>query len=375
MTVAWWARLRSRVESWLRPRTAAERDLQDEIDFHLSQETGLRAERGLDPDAARSAAERDFGNVTLVKEVTRATWRWTSVERTMQDVRYAIRTLRRTPGLTAAATVSLALGIGANTAIFQLLDAVGLRSLPVERPQELVEVQIAHPRSRMGGFRGRRPELTYAQWEQIRQHQQALSHLFAWNTATFNLSTGGEMRIASGLLVSGDFFRVLGVAPILGRSLTEVDDQPSCHSPAAVISHGFWEREFGRDPHVLGRRLSLDRQSVNIVGVMPPSFYGVEVGRGFDVAVPLCAERLMRSESGFDNRDVWWLAVIGRLKPGWTREQAADHLPSISPAVFDSTVPPTYRSDAVKEYREFALTALPAASGVSNLRRDYETPL
>ncbi len=370
-----WARLRSRLASWLRPRAANERDLQEEIDFHLSQEARLHTERGLSPDSARATAQRDFGNITLVKEATRAMWGWTSVERATQDVRYACRTLLRTPGFTAVAALSLALGIGANTAIFQLLDAVGFRSLPVQRPEELVEVQIAHPRSRMGAFKGRRPELTYAQWQQIRNHQQAFSGLFAWNTTAFNLSTGGEVRIASGLFVSGDMFRVLGVQPVLGRSLTDADDQPGCSSPPAIISHGFWEREFGRDPQVIGRRLSLDRQAAHVVGVMPRSFYGVEVGRQFDVALPLCAERLINIESGFDKQDVWWLAVIGRLNAGWSREQASDHLRSISTGVFDQTVPPSYRADSAKSYREFKLSALPAASGVSNLRRDYQTPL
>ena len=373
--MTWWARVRSRLESWLRPRASNERDLQDEIDFHLSQEARLHAERGLSPDKAQSAARRDFGNIALVKEATRAMWGWTSVERATQDVRYACRTLLRTPGFTAVAMLSLALGIGANTAIFQLLDAVGLRSLPVEHPEELAEVQIAHPRSRMGGFRGRRPELTYAQWQQIRDHQQAFSGLLAWNTTGFNLSTGGEVRIAAGLFVSGDMFRVLGVQPVLGRSLTDADDRPACSTPPAIISHGFWEREFGRDSQVIGRRLSLDRQTVHIVGVTPRSFYGVEVGRQFDVALPLCAERLMNRESGFDKQDVWWLAVIGRLKPGWSLEQATEQLRSISAGVFDQTVPPTYRADAAKTYREFKLSALPAATGVSNLRRDYQTPL
>jgi putative ABC transport system permease protein len=373
--MTWWTRVRSRLEHWLRPRAANERDLQDEIDFHLSEEARLQAERGLAPENAHAAARRDFGNVILIKEATRAMWGWTSVERVTQDVRHACRTLLRTPGFTAVATLSLALGIGANTAIFQLLDAVGLRSLPVERPHELIEVQIAHPRSRIGAFRGRRPELTYAQWQQIRNHQQAFSGLFAWGTTGFNLSSGGEVRIASGMMVSGDMFRVLGVPAVLGRTLTVADDQRGCTAPPAVISHGFWEREFGGDPHVVGRHLSLERHAAHVVGVMPRSFYGVEVGRQFDVAIPLCAQELIGSESALDAHDTWWLAVIGRLNPGWSRERAADHLRSISPAVFDGTVPPAYRADAAKAYRESELTALPAASGVSNLRRDYETPL
>lgn len=373
--MSWWTRVGSGLQSWLRPGATSERDLQDEIDFHLAQETRLHAERGLSHENARSAALRDFGNVGLVEEATRAMWGWTSVERATQDVRYACRTLLRTPGFTAVAAVSLALGIGANTAIFQLLDAVGFRSLPVERPGELVEVQIAHPRSRIGGFRGRRPELTYPQWHQIQTHQDAFSGLLAWNTTTFNLSTGGEARIASGLFVSGDTFRVLGIQPVLGRTMTEADDQPGCTMPPAIISHGFWEREFGGAPDVIGRRLTLDRQPVHIAGVMPRSFFGVEVGRQFDIAVPLCAERLISADSSIDKRDAWWLAVIGRLKPGWSPEQASDHLRAISAGVFEQTVPPTYRADSTKEYREFKLTALPAASGVSNLRRDYQTPL
>ena len=374
--MSWWGRLWSRVAPSLLQRSQDERDLQAEIEFHLAEEARLRVDRGLSPEQALVGARRDFGNIGLVRETTRAMWGSTSIERTMQDVRYACRTLRRTPAFTAVAVVSLALGIGANAAVFQLLDAVRLRALPVEQPADLVEVQIVHPRSRTGGFTGRRPELTYAQWQQIHEQQQAFSGAFAWGTSGFNLASGGEARYASGLWVSGDFFNVLGIAATMGRVLTPADDHAGCEGGGVVISHGFWQREFGGSPAVVGRPISLERRPFTIIGVTPASFYGVEVGRSFDVAVPLCAEPLLTGEnSTIDKRDSWWLATIGRLKPGWTREQAASHLESISAGIFAATVPPTYRADSAKTYENFKLTALPAASGVSTLRRDYETPL
>ena len=371
-----WRRWLTRLIPSILHRARDERDLQAEIDFHLEQETRLRHERGVTPDQALLAARRDFGNITLVKEATRAMWGWTSVDRAAQDVRYACRTLLQTPAFTGVAVVSLALGIGANTAVFQLLDAVRLRHLPVESPAELVEVQIAYPRSRSGAFRGRRPELTFAHWEQIRQHQQAFSGLFAWSTAVFNLAPSGEARYANGLWVSGDFFQVLGVKPLMGRLITSDDDRAGCDTGAAVISHAFWQRELGGHPSTIGRTLTLERRPFTVVGITPPEFYGVEVGRSFDVAVPLCTEPLIRGENGaLDKRDSWWLAVIGRLRPGLTREQASAYLQSVSAGIFEATVPPTYRPELAEPFRAFKLTALPAASGVSNLRRDYETPL
>jgi hypothetical protein len=292
--MAWWRWL-ARITPSIFRRGRDERDLQAEIDFHLDQEARLRRERGVTPDQAMAAARRDFGNITLVKEATRAMWGWASLDRAAQDFRYACRTLLRTPAFAIVAVLSLGLGIGANTAVFRLLDAVRLRHLPVEAPEQLVEVQMAPPRSRVGSFRGRRPELTFAQWEQIRQHQQAFSGLLAWSSAVFNLAPSGEARYATGLWVSGDFFRVLGIEPMLGRVLTGDDDRPGCDAGAAVISHGFWQREFGGHSSIIGHTLTLERSLFTIVGVTSPQFYGVEVGRTFDVAVPLCTERSQSS--------------------------------------------------------------------------------
>jgi putative ABC transport system permease protein len=272
------------------------------------------------------------------------------------------------------AIVSLALGIGANSAMFELVNVVRLRSLPVADPERLVEVVFAPPRGRSGSFRGRRPELTYPLWQEIRSTQQAFSGVFAWSARGFNVAPGGEMRIVQGLYVSGGFFDELGVRAIAGRVLTEADDQAGCAAPGAVISHGFWQREYGGRAAV-GGTIALEGQRFEIVGITPPGFFGVEVGRAFDVAVPICAEAIIAGgESLMRRRDGWWLAVIGRLKAGWTREQAAAHLRTLSPAMLQATLPPVYAADTIKAYLALRLTA-EGAAGVSSLRADYETPL
>jgi putative ABC transport system permease protein len=294
-----------------------------------------------------------------------------------QDFRYGARLLRMNPGFFAVATISLALGIGANTAIFELLNAVRLRMLPIAHAEQLAELQIAeNEHCCSGNFSDRRPNFTYPQWEQIRKHQQAFSGIFAWGDSRFNMAVGGEARFAEGLWVSGQFFQTLGTRPLLGRLIADDDDTPGCGSPGAVISYPFWQREFGGDSQVLGKKVSLDGHQVEVIGVTPPEFFGVEVGKNFDVAVPLCAEPLINGENSHTaKRHHWWLAVIGRLKPGWTVERATAQAAAMSPAVFETTVPPNYRPDAAKFYAQYKLTAMPAGSGVSSLRRQYEQPL
>jgi putative ABC transport system permease protein len=294
-----------------------------------------------------------------------------------QDIRHGARLLRRSPGFFAIATLSLALGIGANTAIFQLVDAVRLRLLPVAHPEQLAKLQIAKDEHCCNGnFSDRYPDLTYPQWEQIRDHQQAFSGIFAWGDQRFNLASGGEVRYAEGLWVSGDYFKVLGVQPLMGRMITAQDDRPGCGSPGVVVSRAFWQRELGGDAQATGRKISLDGHPVEVLGVAPGSFYGLEVGRSFDVAVPICAEPWISGEdSHLSKRHHWWLAVIGRLKPGWTVDRAAAQVKAISPAVFESTVPPNYRPEQAKYYAQYKLTAVAAGSGVSGLREDYQEPL
>jgi putative ABC transport system permease protein len=294
-----------------------------------------------------------------------------------QDLRYGARMLLKKPGFTLIAVLTLALGIGANTAIFQLLNAVRLRSLPVRNPEELAEVRIAPPRGRAGSFNGRSPELTNPLWELLQKRQQAFDSLFAWSAATFNLAPRGEQRFTEdGLWVSGDFFNALGAQPAVGRVFTRADDQRGCGSPGAVISHAFWQRAYGGDPAIVGRKITLDGHPVQIIGVTEAGFFGVEVGRGFDVAVPTCAQAVIKSEDNrIDHRASWWLGAIGRLKPGWTLQQATAHLNSISPGMFEETVYPGYTAETAARYRALKLEAQDASSGVSSLRRRYNDSL
>ena len=198
----------------------------------------------------------------------------------MQDLRYGARQLWQSPGFALVAVMSLALGIGANSAIFQLIDVVRLRTLPVQKPQELVAIDFAEGSQRSGWFSTRNSRFTYGQWEQVRAQQQAFTGVLAWSATRFNLTAGGEARYAEGLYVSGEFFKHLGVSPLLGRTFTAQDDSQTCGDPAAVISHAFWQREYGADAGVIGRTVSLDGTPFPVIGVTPPSFFGVEVGRG-----------------------------------------------------------------------------------------------
>jgi len=294
----------------------------------------------------------------------------------LQDVRFGLRMLMKNPGFTAVAVLSLALGIGANTAIFQLVNAVRLKTLPVRNAEQLVNVRLTD----MEAARGSKPSpyggVTNPIWEQIRDRQEGFSGILAWSRNDLNLAQGGEVRWAKGLWVSGDFFNVLGVQPELGRVLTTTDDQRGCSAPGAVISHPFWQREYGGDPNVLGRKVTLNDKSFDIIGVTPASFFGMEVGRTFDVALPICADAIVsgknnRLDSGFN----WWLMVTGRLKPGWTMEQATAQLQSISPALFQQTLPPNYPPVSVNQYLESQLEVVEGRAGYSMLRQNYERPL
>jgi len=294
-----------------------------------------------------------------------------------QDLRYGARLLRQNPGFALVAVLSLGLGVGANTAIFQLLNAVRLRTLPVKDAQELVEVKVVEAKGgRTGSFRGRNVQLTQPLWEEIRHDPQPFSAMLAWGVSSFNLAPGGESRFAEGLWVSGGFFDALGVPPLVGRVFTEADDRPGCGSPGAVISYAFWQREYGGALSAIGRTLPIAGHPFEIVGVTPASFFGVEVGRSFDVAVPLCSEAILRGEeSGMGKRDAWWLGAMGRLKRGSSLPQADAWLRAVSAGIFQATLPPAYAPDDVKNYLAFKLGAFPGGSGVSSLRRQYETPL
>ena len=291
-----------------------------------------------------------------------------------QDLRYAARLLRRSPGFTVVAVLSLALGIGAATATFQIVDAVRLRSLPVARPWELARVRIVN----MDGARGNRSSpynpLNNPVFEQIRRQQQGFTDVAAWSRTSFNLADGGEMRPARGLFVSGTFFDVLGIAPAAGRLIADADDTPGC-APRVVLSHAFWTREMGGDPRAIGRTLTLDSRQAEVIGVTPAGFSGLEVGRGFDLAVPLCVESAINGGNRLTSATDWWLVAIGRLKPGWTLERATAQLQAISPGIFEATITPTYPAASAPRYKAFKLEAAAGGAGDSMLREAYEHPL
>jgi putative ABC transport system permease protein len=350
-----------------------------ELEAHLAIETDDNIARGMAPGAARDAARRKLGNTTLVREEIYQMNTISLIDSAWRDLKHGARLLRLHPAFAVVAVLSLALGIGANTAIFQLLDAVRIRTLPVDEPWQLVDIRVdAGGHGRTGQFSGRAPQLTAPLLEQIRGRQEAFSGLAAWGTAVFNMTASGEARYARGMWVNGDYFATLGVRPLVGRLLTPADDVRGCSAPPVVLGYGFWQREFGGNMSVIGRPLRLDGINYDVVGVTPQKFFGPEVGRAFDVAVPLCSEPLTRNandQSWLEKSDVWFLGLFARLKPGWTRESANAQLAAISPNLFQATLPPRYRPEDAKNYLAFKLTANPAGTGVSALRRDYETPL
>ena len=351
-------------------------ELESELQYHLAETADRLRESGLSDKQAWQEARRRLGNYSTQKEKTRdmnlAAW----PDQMRADIIYGLRQLRLNPGFAAVAIISLSLGIGANTAIFQLVNAIRLRMLPVSNPQDLVSIDFEPGSTRAGFWPTHGATMTYPEWEQIRNRQHAFTSVLAWSATRFNLATGGEPRFAEGLYVSGNFFRELGIGSVIGRTLTSADDSSTCDA-AAVLSYSFWQRELGGNPAAVGRTVNLDGHAIPVIGVTPPSFFGVQVGTRYDVAIPLCADRFMvgSNPSRIPLRYAWWLAAMGRLKPGWTIQRANTDLHAISPAVMQATLPESYRPDVAKSYLANKLTAAPGGTGVSLLRQQYERPL
>src|ERR1700689_218106 len=296
------------------------------------------------------------------------------------DLQYGARLLVKSPGFAIIAILSLALGIGANTTIFQLLDAVRLRTLPVTKPEQLARVAIVNsPHCCTGDFYSSNSDLSGGLWKSVDDEQQGFSAIAAWPDTRLKVGEGGEARYTNALLVSGEFFHVLGIQPVVGRLISPADDYRGCGVQGVALSYPFWQREFGGRPDVVGSKLILNGHPFQVIGVASASFYGLEVGQNFDAALPLCSEPVFSTNlsrpSLMDSPAVWWLAAIGRLKPGWTLERASSQLDAISPGIFSATLPAGYDAIAKKDYLTFHLGALPAATGVSSLRKDYESPL
>jgi putative ABC transport system permease protein len=347
------------------------RELREEFRAHLAMEEQENLESAMSPEEARYAALRSFGNVTLAQEGSREMWGWNSLETLLQDVRYGLRQLKRSPGFTAVAVLTLALGIGANTAVFSLFDAVVLRMLPVVKPEELMQVRIDDPHQ--GGEAD--PTFTNPLWEQVHDQQDVFSGVFAWGHQQFDLARGGAVHYVNGAWVSGDFFSTLGLHPAAGRLIASSDDLRSCPA-VAVLSYGFWQDHYGRANSAIGSMLSLNRHPFEVVGVAPSGFHGMDVGEKFDVAAPLCASAQFDGKgSRLNDRSWWWLRVMGRIKPGISSVQLAVRLKVLSPLIFTAALPQDWSPEMQREFVEQALTAIPAATGTSLLRRHFEQPL
>jgi putative ABC transport system permease protein len=288
----------------------------------------------------------------------------------MSDVRDAFRALRSTPIVTAVAILSLALGIGANTAIFSLINALMLRSLPVKEPQRLVQLLPA----------AKGPSWTNPLWEQIRQRdRQIFDGAFAYSTPRFNLAAGGETQFVNGVMASGEYFDVLGVRATVGRTFGPADDVRGGgpDGPVAVISGNFWLRHFGGAPNVIGKPIMLDRIQFTVIGVTPAQFTGIDQGNEFDVAIPLGTEPLIRgaTESAMDQRSWWWLRIIARLKDGDSLDHSLVAFRTAQPQIREATLPQNSRPESVARYLSDPFNLRPAANGPANLGRQYRDPL
>ncbi|MGD0695931.1 MAG: ABC transporter permease [Terriglobia bacterium] len=360
-----------KLAAWLRRRKQREQELDEEIRAHLAMAISERIEHGEDPATAERNAQREFGNEPLVKETTRDMWGWRWLEALLQDLRYGLRQLRRSPGMTAVAVLTLALGIGANTAIFSLIDTVMLRSLPVEKPEELVEVRRYNPRWGSEGS----PSFTNPLWEQVRDRQDVFSGVFASGEESFDLAQGGAVENANGIFVSGSYFATLGVRPAAGRLFTAADDKRGCPA-VAVLSYGFWRDHYGGAESAVGQTLSLSNHPFQIIGASGPGFYGAEVGHKFDVAIPVCTAAIFdEKEQRLDHRSWWWLGIMGRVKPGISPERLKARLDVLSPQIFTAAVPQGWDPKNQQEFLKQSFLTFPAATGVSGLRREFTEPL
>ena len=383
----WGNEIRKRLEG-LRLEPAREASIVEEISQHLDDRYEDLVARGASPEAARRSALEELAGSALTASLKEALPRPAPsrtpppenggglLQGVAQDFRYGARRLRLEPAFALVAILSLALGIGANTAIFQLLDAVRLRSLPIASPGELLNVRIGpKEEGRTGSFTTNFPQLTSLIFDRLRAEQKAFSKLDVWASNRVNLATGGEVRYANALWVGGTFFDTVGVAPLKGRLLGPSDDRPGCPSPSIVVSEPFWRRELGGRELSPGQTLMVEGRRFEIAGITPARFFGLEVGYAFDVALPTCAEDLLADKPRTQSRSAWWLSAVGRLAPGWTLEKANAHLGAISKGIFEASLPENYDADDAKRFLRMNLTAVPASTGFSDLREDYSDPL
>jgi|KBSSwiStaDraftv2_1062776.scaffolds.fasta_scaffold18000_3 predicted permease len=352
-------------------RSDMEREMSDELAFHIAARADdLTARRGLPRSEAVRLARLEFGSVEKYKEESRQSLGLRLIDEARGDVRYALRTFAKHKAFTAAAIATLALGIGATTAIFSVVDAVMLRVLPVERPEELMSLLVqrqGHPEGY--GF-------TNPLWEAIRDQQDVFSAVFASSSRgpmPLMFGTGDDVSASiQALVASGDFFEALGARPALGRLFTADDDRRD-RLPVAVLANGFWRSRFGGSPEALGQTIALNGRSFVVIGVTRPGFFGVNVGSNFDVVIPL-AQAWLFDRDNLESRGRWWLNVMGRRKPGVTLERIQARLDTLSAPVMAAALP----AGSPASQREFLtrrLVVAPGSDGTSTMRNQFQTPL
>ena len=360
-------------------RDRMERDLVRELRYHVDRRVDDLKASGLGDAEARRRASIECGGLAQVQEDVRDVWvvRW--LRDFAYDLRFSARSLRRSPSFTAAAVLSLALGIGATTAIYSLLDQLVLRALPVHEPEHLVLVEWNGDPVTVNAF-GSLNLMSYPLCRDLHAQHQFFEGVLCRAATTVNLATGGEHRPAAAEVVSGTYFSVLGVSPALGRLLTEDDDQAPGASPVAVVSYDFWRVQLGSAPDAVGRRVLINQHPMTIVGVAPPGFKGIDVGEVPSLWIP--AAMSAQAIPGFDgmlNRRVRWMQVLGRLRPDVTLAQARAGLqPWFKATLEEETRRAEFPAIAPERRDRFLASTLeltPAANGHSTLRRRLSQPL
>ena len=378
--------------AWLMRRRSREAQLGAELQFHLDEDAQEREASGVSAQEARWAARRELGNLGVVREDTRAAWGWTLLEQLIQDLRYGTRTLLRNPLFTILAVASLALGIGANTAIYSFMNALLMRTLPVADPDSLVVLKwhlsgaknvddsVLHNISGQiyddpitGSTSAVFP---FPALEHMRKSTDVLSVVFAYRQARkLSVMASGQADITSGEYVSGDYFRGLGVMPAAGRLIIGEDDGAGAPG-VVVLSHAFAARRFGNPANATGQQVKINNIPFVVVGVAPPEFFGVDPSKAPDLYLPLHADLLLDPAPGpgkvnpYQDEHYYWTEMMGRLRPGVPIARARAVLAS----VFDSWVSSTAATEGErKNLPEFLLQE--GSAGLDNLRRTFSRPL
>ena len=366
-----WLRLKALI--W---RRRLDRDLQDELQFHLAMRKEKRQAEGLSRAEADTQTRRAFGNVGLLEEACRDLWTFGWLETILQDLRYGIRMLRRSPAFAAVAALSLALGIGANTAIFTVIDALLLKMLPVQRPEQLVTFST--------DFDGKPwPDFDYPMFEQFRDRTEVFSGMSAiCNVDRSNVMVNGpgggldagQLRVG---MVSGDYFSMLGVNAVIGRNFTKDDDRIPGGYPVAVISYGYWKRRFALAPDVVGRTFTLNGTTYTILGVAPPRFRGDVVGQPTDLWIPITMQdQVMLERPGLlTNPNPPWVRIVARLKPEMTLKQAHANTLLIYHRVVTERAGPALSPQALQDIERLTLDLAPASRGFAPERQSLVKPL